>query len=183
MSAIKMPVPAKVLLWSMVSVGLGLTAANSAQSHGVARPVTIAQRGNTVKVAPFGVNITLTEKARLRLQKPQETIVVSVDLYGVPKENSTITVNEVGLVNLTGAQVELPRAGRAPFNNLSIATSKLNQLADKDYTVNVNVFSGRRSSQDNLLSCDFFEGKVSRIRSGITLKCGLIGEYDSQYKR
>ncbi|MBW4582383.1 MAG: hypothetical protein KME42_22675 [Tildeniella nuda ZEHNDER 1965/U140] len=153
-------------------------------NYGWASPPAIAQQGDAVNVPAFYVNVTLTEKARLRLEKPQETIIVSVSLYGEPKKNSSVKVNEVGLVDLANnRQIALSKAGRAQFNRLVVSASKLNQLVSQDYTVNVNVFSGRRSSQDNLLSCDFFEGKISSLQRGVTLKCGLIGEYNGQYKK
>lgn len=159
---------------------LGSTAAHATIPTVLANPQIVAQAGQ-VKVAPFAVNVTLTEAARQRLASPKETIIVSVSVSGEPQKNSSIKVNETGLVDLVNQQVELSKAGRAQFNSLFVPVSTVNQLASKDYKVNVNVFSGRRSSQDNLLACDFFDGKISKIQPGIMLKCGLIGEYTSQY--
>jgi hypothetical protein len=105
---------------------------------------------------------------------------VLASITGDPKPGSSIKVNEVGSVDLLNPQVELRGAGQARFNNLSIPATTRNQLTSQDYRVNVNVFSGRKSSQDNVLSCDIFDGRISAIQPGVTLKCGLIGEYDGQ---
>ncbi len=41
----------------------------------------------------------------------------------------------------------------------------------------VNVFSGRHSSPDNLLDCDFFQDKITvAARAPIPIHCKLIGE-------
>lgn len=86
-----------------------------------------------------------------------------------------------GLLGSIAAHATIPTVLANPQIVLFVPVSTVNQLASKDYKVNVNVFSGRRSSQDNLLACDFFDGKISKIQPDITLKCGLIGEYTSQY--
>ncbi|WMT91959.1 hypothetical protein [Pelagibacterium sp. H642] len=47
-----------------------------------------------------------------------------------------------------------------------------------DIGVNVNVFSGRLSSLDNWLSCDFIDGELVDVRSSspVHLHCALIDE-------
>ena len=43
--------------------------------------------------------------------------------------------------------------------------------------LNVNVYSARRTNPDNILSCDFFDGKLSSaVRKTPTLHCTLIEE-------
>jgi hypothetical protein len=143
----------------------------------VSNPLASAQPGNQVPVAPFDINVTLTPAAQRKLQTSKESIIVMASIYGQPKKNSPIKVNEIGSVDLVNAQIQLPGAGRARFNQLAIDASKRDQLVSQDYQVNVNVFSGRQSSPDNILTCDFFDGKISKIQPGITVKCGLIEEY------
>jgi len=181
MIVMKVPVSVKGLLWSAFSIGLSVAVTVPKSGTALADMVVPSQPRDQVKVPPFYVNVTLTEKARRRLEASKETIIVLADAYGEPKKNSSIEVDAVGRVDLVNKSIELPGAGRAQFNHLLVPASKLNQLVSQDYNVNVNVFSGRRSSQDNILSCDFFDGKISKIQPGITLKCGLIGEYSSQY--
>lgn len=181
MIAIKASVLVKGLRWSALLVYLGLAAINTATQSIALANSTVSQKGDTVKVPSFDVNVTLTDKAKRKLKASKETIVVFVSASGEPNKNSSVKLNEVGSVDLFSSQIGLPQTGKAQFRNLSVSASKLNQLVSPDYNVNVNVFSGRHSSQDNLLSCDFFDGEISKIQPSITLKCGLIGEYSSQY--
>lgn len=171
----------KRLLWS-TPASLGLLMFSVSQStFTLAAPMMSASQSNKVKIPSFNVTVTLTEKARTRLEG-KETIIVLASVYGEPKQNATVKLNEMGLVDLTGGQITLPRSGQAKFKALSAPASKVAQLSNQDYKINVNVFSGRRSSQDNLLSCDFFDSRISKIQPGVTLKCGLIGEYSGQAK-
>ena len=134
-----------------------------------------------VEVPAFYVTVTLTNQAQQRLDSAGETIVVSASLDGEAQPNASLTLDDVGRVDLGNYQHELTGAGRTTnFSQLHIPASTVSQLVSRDYSVNVNVFSGRRSTQANLLSCDFFDGKLSDIQPGITLRCGLIGEYESQ---
>lgn len=179
----KVPVSTKGFFGSAFSLCLSLAAIYGANSNRALANSIVSQQEAAIKIAPFDVDVTLTEKARQRLAQSAESIIVSASVFGMPKQGATVSLNEVGFVDLAQAQIELPKAGQARFNNLSVPASTRGQLASQDYSVNVNVFSGRKSSQDNLLSCDFFDGKLSQIQPGITLKCGLIGEYDGQYIR
>ncbi|MGH8182995.1 MAG: hypothetical protein ACREPH_04975 [Rhodanobacteraceae bacterium] len=52
-----------------------------------------------------------------------------------------------------------------------------NRLAmlDGPVMVNLNVASARKSSEDNLLACDFIEGKLTDVQKApVALHCGLI---------
>lgn len=165
------------LTFCLVSVGVLMGCVCSIAIASQAAPTK-----DKVKVPAFNIDVTLTEKARTRLESGKETIVVLAALTGAPKRNASVTVNEAGLVDLARGQITLSRAGQAKFDSLFVPVSKLAQLSSQDYDVNVNVFSGRRSSQNNLLECDFLDGKISKIQPVVTLKCGLIGEYSAQTK-
>lgn len=170
----------KRLLGFTFSASFSLVVASVSKSNALPVPTTVSQSRDGAKAPAFDVTVTLTEKARARLASPKETIIVFVSLYGEPKQNTSLKVNEVGLVDLARQEIKLPKAGVVRFDRLSFPTSTLNQLKSKDYSANINVFSGRRSSPDNLLECDIFDNKISKLRAGVTLKCGLIGEYEGK---
>jgi hypothetical protein len=140
------------------------------------------QLQNLVEVPSFYVTVTLTDPARQRLESADEAIVIVATLLGEASADATLALDESGRVDLLSSQHELTGSGRTTqFNDLEIASSTVDQLASRDYTVNINAGSGRRSSDDNVLACDFFEGKMSNLQPGVTLQCGLIGEYDNQF--
>lgn len=135
-----------------------------------------------ISVPSFYVTVMPTDHAQQRMESDNETIVVFATLMGEASSNASVRLDESGRVDLTSSQHELIGSGRTTeFSDLAIASDIVNQLASRDYTVNVNVVSGRQSSDDNLLACDVFEGRMSELQPGVTLRCGLIGEYDSQF--
>ena len=63
----------------------------------------------------------------------------------------------------------------ARIDNLKYPREIFDQLADKDVDLSVNVFSGRKSSPDNLLDCEGLFDKVSKVANNrFTLKGKLI---------
>jgi hypothetical protein len=42
--------------------------------------------------------------------------------------------------------------------------------------LHISVYSGRRSSEDNLLDCDLYQDDLAKAAAGIPILCGLIGE-------
>ncbi|MGB5975219.1 MAG: hypothetical protein WBG38_17975 [Nodosilinea sp.] len=132
-----------------------------------------------VAVPSFYVTVTLTDQARQRLDGG-ETIVIDATLIGEASSDAALALDETGRVDLGRSQHELTGSGRTTqFSDLAIASDTVDQLTSRDYTVNINAGSGRQSGDDNVLSCDFFDGKMSDLQPGVTLKCGLIGEYNN----
>lgn len=140
------------------------------------------QAEDLVTVTSFYVTVTLTGQAQERLESNHETVVVLATLLGEARTDAELMLDESDRVDLTSSQHELTGSGRTTqFDDLAIVSETVEQLTSRDYIVNINVFSGRRSSDDNLLACDVFESKMSNLQPGVTLRCGLIGEYDSQF--
>ncbi|TKB89752.1 MAG: hypothetical protein E5W81_07400 [Mesorhizobium sp.] len=127
----------------------------------------------------FDVNVTLSKKAAARLAAKKEGIVVLASYYGDPKRSAGKHANEVGQIDLTPQDEEVEIAGTAGHAHISgtkVDTKRLDWLAGPP-EVNVNVASARKSSPDNLLSCDFIDGPLSDVqRKPVTLHCGLIEE-------
>ena len=134
---------------------------------------------NTVADNPyaFTVRIDLSPVAAQQLARHNETIMASAFYYGVPKANAPAKVaDEMGQVHLGNQEIELREAGDAVFDGRAVDHKPL-AYVDGDPQVNVNVYSGRHSSEDNLLNCDFFEDAVQIAHAKpIAIHCGLIGE-------
>ncbi|MER8379457.1 hypothetical protein NKJ09_25645 [Mesorhizobium sp. M0189] len=127
----------------------------------------------------FDVNVTLSKKAAAKLATEKEGIVVLASYYGDPKRSAEKHANEVGQIDLTPQDEEVEiagTAGHAHIGGTKVDTKRLDWLAGPP-EVNVNVASARKSSPDNLLSCDFIDGPLSDVqRKPVTLHCGLIEE-------
>lgn len=135
-------------------------------------------QGDAASPYAFSVDITLSPPAAQQLSRHRETIKLAAFYYGVPKPGLPEGIdNGMGQVFLGETELEIPGAdGRADFDGKSVQTSRLRYI-EGEPQINLNVYSGRRSSEDNLLDCDFFEDAV-RVAQAAPLKihCKLIGE-------
>jgi hypothetical protein len=126
----------------------------------------------------FVVAVSLSPKAAARLAHPKETIMISADFYGDANAKGQRLQNEGGQIVLSpGQKDEIPGAGVAKFHGPKYDKTKLAYVDDNGLQVLINVFSGRHSSPDNLLDCDFFQDKIAvAARATIPIHCKLIGE-------
>lgn len=125
----------------------------------------------------FDVHITLSKQAAATLVRRKEAMAASASFYGDPKPAAEKHADEVGRIDLGTEDVEIPGVpGQMHFTGAKVATERLGWLAGP-VQVNVNVYSARKSSPDNLLQCDFIDGTLDRVRQApITLHCSLIEE-------
>jgi len=125
----------------------------------------------------FDIDVVLSDAARKRLEDSEETVIVAAMYFaggktGVPAD----VLNGVGLVDIGRAQIELTGEGRAAFDGSAVLRERL-EFVEGDLQVNVNVFSGRRSSPDNLLDCGFFQDAVAvAAAQPVRIACELIAE-------
>jgi len=134
----------------------------------------------------FNVEVSLSPKARERLLAQRESLIASADYFGYPSaqaqtqhvpgsENPWLTLHRAQ-VELDGAQLDGTPTARFPA---VVLDPKLLAWTDAPDTpqVNINVYSGRRSSPDNLLDCAMFQDTLAiASRAPIRLACELIGE-------
>ena len=72
--------------------------------------------------------------------------------------------------------MRLPTA-RARFVVPPVDPATLQYVKDGKEQVLINVFTGRRSSQDNLIACDIFQDDVKLAEAnGVKIACKLISE-------
>lgn len=130
---------------------------------------------DSVLVPPFEVQISLSPKAKDRMVNGNEKIIVVAFLRGVVKESSKKNNEKDSSTYISSARQLISYGETAVFNNLEFTKKIYDELADKDLTLNINVFSGRVSSENNLLDVDFFSDKISHvINKNITLKGKLM---------
>ena len=142
---------------------------------------TAAAQAGTPDPYGFDVDIVLTPKAAAALATRQEGLFLFASYAGAPRKSAEKYVDAIGQIDLVGhdAQMTIPgRSGTIHFKGPAITASRL-ALIDGPVMVNLNVASARKSSPDNLLACDFIDGKLADVRktAPITLHCGLIDEH------
>lgn len=126
----------------------------------------------------FNLNITLSPKAAARLRTTHEGITVDAKYYGDATPAAASHADEVGRIDLGDEQLDLPgHAGPAHLTGREVALSHPGWIQG-GVKVNVNVYSSRHSSKDNILACDFIDGSLAAVIKAepVTLHCGLITE-------
>lgn len=124
----------------------------------------------------FAVDLTLSPKAAALLKARHEGIVVSAMYSGDPLPAWTRKADEEGMIDLGNEIVTVAGvAGRATITGNKVLRAHLAWA--KNIQVLINVYSARRSSQDNLLDCGIFEDTVAKAQARpIAISCKLIGE-------
>ena len=131
--------------------------------------------GDSLVVPPFEIEISLSPKAKERIVDSNETIIVDISLEGTPKDSSKVHLEEDGSFYVGSSTKEISYGQIARFDHLKFPKKIYDQLADKDVDLSVNVYSGRKSSPNNLLNVDFLSEKISNIiNRHFTLKGKLI---------
>lgn len=161
-----------VLCAGIAGCGRDTTAPAAPMAAG-AEPQASAEPGS---FSGYRVDVTLSPAAQAKLLEGAETIIVGADYFGTPVPAAVDLADEVGQLDLGRAQRELEGAGSASFDGTGFRTDRLSQI-EGEPQVNINVYSGRKSSPDNLLSCEFFQDALDvAAKAPIALHCTLIDE-------
>lgn len=132
-----------------------------------------------VKVPTFEIEVILSDQAEELLKRDNESVLVSILFSGVPldKNLDEFSWNKYRELHLEWAKIELMEIRIAIFDNVKISQTKFEYLEDKDYTLDILVSTGRRSSKNNLICVADYRGRISEISGKrITLQGKLISE-------
>ncbi|MEZ0611856.1 hypothetical protein ACAW74_25310 [Fibrella sp. WM1] len=120
--------------------------------------------GDSVVIPPVTIAVQLSPKAEAKLKAHKETVIVAAFFSGTPKDTTSQEFLESGEMGVKDQKIELTTGRVATFEHLKFARKDYDALANKDIRLLVNVYSGRRSSPDNLLDCGIVEGPMSDLR-------------------
>jgi hypothetical protein len=138
-----------------------------------------AQSASTTPVSSgFSVGVTLSDKAGKLLTDDKETIIAAAYFSGFPKPGTPRKyLSDIGQVDLGEAHVEISPGTVAKFGPVKLKQDALNQVDTKGPQLLINVYSGRKSSPNNLLDCGIYEDALAPIEGKtIPIACKLIGE-------
>lgn len=175
-----------VRAWMVAASIAGIAACERVPESSPNEATPAASRAANTASNGFNVEITLTPAARERLVSQHESLIVSADYFGYPSAKAQaqhVPGSENPRLTLHRKQVELDgeRLNGTPVAHFPAVALDAKQLAWTDAPtapqVNINTYSGRRSSPDNLLDCTMFQDTLAvASRAPIRLACGLIGE-------
>ena len=136
--------------------------------------------GDSLVIPSFDIEVSLSAKANAKLTNDKETVVVTAWFSGQPKDTTSKEYAESGEMFIQSARAELSNSRIAKFEGIKFSKASYDSLAGKDISVLINIFSGRRSTQDNLLDCAILAEKMSAVKGRKFILAGkLIGEPDS----
>ena len=149
-------------------------AATSARAGHAGQPAP----GSAVQQPGFDVAVRLSPKAKAKLTAGSETVVVDASFIAGPRAGTPARfIGEDGQVMGLGDQrMEVAPGATARFTHL-LANKDALAWVEGPPSVLINVYSGRKSSADNLLDCGIYEGPLSTIADSVVpIDCKLIGE-------
>lgn len=133
--------------------------------------------GDSVEVPSFEIQLQLSDKAEKTLRQKKETVIVMAYFLGIPKDTTSKEYMESGEKSLGSKSIELTTERTAKFTGVKVAKKDVALLTDPDYRVLINIYSGRKSSENNLLDCEILEDSISKVKNKAhVLKGKLIGE-------
>jgi hypothetical protein len=125
----------------------------------------------------FQVRVSLSERAAATLHHLDEGIVISASYSGKPRASARQHADQIGQIPLGSQNVEVPgKPATVIVNGSSVKRGRL-AWVHGPVLLNVNVYSARRSGPNNILACDFFDGRLrNAFRQAVQIHCSLIEE-------
>lgn len=125
----------------------------------------------------FSVALTLSPKAAAKIAETGERIMVVAMFNAMPKPGSKVEQDGAGPLDLGQASVTLDGVGTANFAPFTLYAKDLAETEGEPDLL-INVWTARQTSEDNLLSCDLWQGPLATIPNDkpIPIACKLIEE-------
>lgn len=128
------------------------------------------------QITPVDISVTLSPAAKAAFASNGETIQLEVIYGGDPTQEGQSRINELGVVELGRVRREV-KDGETVTLSEDVLDKQLLDLTIGQPQVMVNVTSGRKTSADNLLACDFYWETLSVAgTSGVNIPCKLLSE-------
>ncbi len=108
------------------------------------------------------------------LARSGERVILSGYFYGEPVANAKMQPDEVGQIYLSGEQYTILPVDQSVTFGQTLAMAPVDQVVEP--YLNVNIYSARFTSEDNLLDCEIVDDSVKVLgTSEHVLNCKLIG--------
>jgi hypothetical protein len=135
-------------------------------------------RRRTVGVPDFAVAVRLSKGAESRLHSVNESISVAAYFDGDGEPMSGERTAPFRAVFLGSEREEVNEKNVAEFKRKRVSAASWKRLSDKNYFVTINVFSARKATPNNILSCDSPTYRIDNIKGRtVEVPCGLLDEH------
>ncbi|GEM_PF-722740 len=131
----------------------------------------------SILIPSFEIEVKLSKNAEEKMKTDKESVIVQAYFSGQPKDTTSEEYLKFGKIGIGDSRIELWDSRIAKFTNVKLSKKEFDKLSSPNFEVLINVFSGRHSSTNNLLSCDILQAKIDSIKGKKYLLNGkLIGE-------
>lgn len=128
------------------------------------------------QITPVKITVNLSPAAKSEFAGNGETIQLDVVYGGDPTQAGRSRVNEMGVVELGRVRREV-KDGETITLSKDVLNKGLLEMTIGQPQLMVNVTSGRKSSPNNVLACDFYWETLSVAGArGVTIPCKLLSE-------
>lgn len=161
---------------SFLTLAVALSGCGGGTAPSIPAPTAATAEAWPDKFA-FKVAVSLSASAEQKLRQDGESVIVSVSYSGTPAQSAAPgDINDIGLVDIGRTEADLYGSGIVAFDGSAADRGRLGMTTGEPEML-VSIYSGRRSSPDNLLDCDTYQ-EVVRRASGKTvpLSCRLLSE-------
>jgi hypothetical protein len=123
----------------------------------------------------FDVQLTLTPRAADKLVSTSERVIVAGMFWGAPNAAAMPAADAMGQIPLGEDFLEVaPRSATVTVPAASFDPAQLPNVEGAPQVL-VNVYSARKTHEDNLLSCGIYEGPVAMAqKQAVDIQCDLI---------
>lgn len=129
----------------------------------------------TAQETALTLHISFDAASATKLQEAGEMVIVSSYFWGDPVPGNVLPVNEIGQLYLGGEQATVWPHEQTISIGHSLVGAPLGNVETP--MVNVNVYSARITSGDNLLECGIVDGPTDALsKSPQEITCKLIGD-------
>lgn len=128
------------------------------------------------QITPVDITVNLSPAAKAEFARTGETIQLDVVYGGDPTQEGQSRVNELGVVELGRVKREVTDGETVNLSE-DVLDKRLLEMTVGQPQLMVNVTSGRKSSPNNVLACDFYWETLSVAgERGVTIPCKLLSE-------
>lgn len=121
------------------------------------------------------LTLSFSELALAELTQRGEGVTVAAYWMGDPAPGASLPLTEVDTIFLMSEEVTLQAGPATVVLGGSLGSAPLDQVAVP--MLNINVFSARWTSEDNLIDCWFLDAPMAELAAAPQkLHCKLIGE-------
>jgi len=120
---------------------------------------TLTVDENQIKLPTFQLELKLSKLAEKELKKSKESIVIVAYIRGTLKNSGEENEFEIGEYS-----VEVTSERIVTLDEVYVSKKKFDKLEDPNFEVLINVFSGRKSSQFNILDVDILQEPIEQIK-------------------